>query len=170
MNLKEAIRNFPNFPNEGIIFRDITSILKNPAYLNEALTQMENLLENVEYDVIVSPESRGFIFGVPIAARQNKAFVPARKKGKLPGETLSKSYSLEYGEDVIQIHKDDILAGQKVVIIDDLLATGGTVSAVCDIVEQMGASVAAAVFLIELIELNGADVLKKYTTKSIIRY
>ena len=169
MDLKTVIRDFPDFPKEGILFRDITSLLADPAAFNAAIVQIEALLEGIEYDIIIGPESRGFIFGTPIALRQGKSFVPARKKGKLPGEVFSKTYALEYGEDCIQIHKADVPRGSKVVIIDDLLATGGTASIICDIVEEMGATVEAAVFLIELEGLNGRAALDA-PVKSVLTY
>ncbi|MDR2168077.1 MAG: adenine phosphoribosyltransferase [Clostridiales bacterium] len=160
MNLKEAIRNFPDFPRPGILFRDITSLLKDPAHFSEAISQIEAALNDLDYDIIIAPEARGFIFAAPIAIRQGKGFVLARKKGKLPGEVVSKDYFLEYGMDSIQIHKDDIKPGQKAVIIDDLLATGGTCKGICDIAEQLGAKVLRAVFLIELEGLDGRELLE----------
>ena len=170
MDLKQVVRDFPDFPHEGILFRDIAPILQNPAHFNEAITQMEQMLADVDYDIIIAPESRGFIFSAPIAARQNKSLVPARKKGKLPGEVVSKTYALEYGSDTIEIHKDAIKPGQRVIIIDDLLATGGTAKVICDIVEEMDGKVACALFLIELCDIHGRDVLKGYDVRTILQY
>jgi len=170
MNLKDAIRTFPDFPRPNIMFRDITTILKDPKRFAEAIVQIESLLEGIDYDVIASPESRGFLFGTPMAIKHNKGFIPARKKGKLPGEVLSKTYFLEYGMDSIEIHKDAILPGQKVVIIDDLLATGGTSKGICDIIEELGGKVVCIVYLIELEALNGREQLKDYDVRAVLKY
>ena len=170
IDLKNIIRNFPNFPKEGIIFRDIMPILANPPYFEYAIKQIEKALENVEYDVIVAPESRGFIFAAPIALRQGKPLVLARKKGKLPGDVEKRAYSLEYGEDFIEMQKDAIKPSQKAIIIDDLLATGGTVSCICQMVEGLGGQVTALIFLIELEDLGGKEALQKYNIHSIIKY
>ncbi|MCL2375967.1 MAG: adenine phosphoribosyltransferase [Defluviitaleaceae bacterium] len=170
MDLKQVIRDFPDFPRTGILFRDITTILKDPAHFNSAIVQIEELLEGIEYDLVISPESRGFMFGAPIAARQKKGFVPARKKGKLPGEVIRKTYFLEYGLDAIEIHKDAIQPGQKVVIVDDLLATGGTAKGICDIVEELGGKVVRIAFLIELCSIPGREILKDYDLRTVIKY
>ena len=170
MDLKQAIRDFPDFPRAGILFRDITTILKDPVYFNSAIEQLEQQLEGIDYDLVIAPESRGFMFGAPIAARQQKGFVPARKKGKLPGEVLRKTYFLEYGLDAIEIHKDAIQPGQKAVIIDDLLATGGTAKGICDIVEELGGQVMRIVFLIELCTITGRDILKDYDVRTVLQY
>jgi adenine phosphoribosyltransferase len=171
INLKEAIRNFPDFPRPGILFRDITSILKDPVYFGEAISQIEALLDDLDYDIIIAPESRGFLFGAPIAHNQGKGLILARKKGKLPGPVVSRNYFLEYGMDSIQIHKDDILPGQRAVIVDDLLATGGTCKCICDIVESLGAKVLRSVFLIELEALDGREILEQSCeVKSILKY
>jgi len=131
---------------------------------------MEELLKGVEYDIIISPESRGFIFGTPIAARQNKGFVPARKKGKLPGQATSKTYFLEYGMDTIELHTDSIKPGTKAIIVDDLLATGGTAKGVCDIVQELGGEVVRAVFLIELEAIGGRENLDCCEVKAVLKY
>jgi len=170
MDLKQAIRNFPDFPRPGIMFRDITTILKDPGLFNSSIVQIEELLAEFDYDLVISPESRGFMFGAPTAARQQKGFVPARKKGKLPGEVLTRTYFLEYGLDTIQLHKDAVQPGQKVVIVDDLLATGGTAKGICEIVEELGGQVECIVFLIEISGLGGQEILKDYDVRTIIKF
>ena len=170
MDLKSLVRDIPDFPKEGILFRDITTVLKDADGLYNSVNLMSDKLENVDFDLVVGPESRGFIFGVPIAYNMRKGFVPARKKGKLPHDTISKTYALEYGESVIEIHKDAIKKGQKVVIADDLLATGGTCKAICELIEEVGAEVAAIVFFIELESLRGRENLKGYNIHSILKY
>ena len=168
--IEEYIRSIPNFPEEGIIFRDITSVLEDADGLHLAIDSMQAMLKDVEYDLLLGPESRGFIFGVPIAYNMHKPFIPVRKKGKLPCETISTEYALEYGTATIEMHKDAIKPGQKVVIIDDLMATGGTIEAIIKIVEQLGGIVVKAVFLIELEGLNGRDKLEGYDVDSVIKY
>ena len=148
--LEEYVRSIPDFPEEGIIFRDVTSVLQDADGLHLAISAMQDTLKDVDFDVVVGPESRGFIFGVPIAYNMHKSFVPVRKKGKLPCETISMSYDLEYGSATIEMHKDAIKPGQKVVIIDDLIATGGTIEAIIKLVEQLGGEVVKIVFLMEL--------------------
>ena len=170
MDLKQIIRDFPDFPRTGILFRDITTILKDPAYFNSAIVQIEALLEGIDYDLVISPESRGFMFGAPIASRQMKGFVPARKKGKLPGDVVRRTYFLEYGLDAIEIHKDAVKPGQKVVIIDDLLATGGTAKSICEIVEELGGQVVCIAFLIELCTIKGREILKDYNLQTALQY
>ncbi|MCL2168466.1 MAG: adenine phosphoribosyltransferase [Defluviitaleaceae bacterium] len=171
MDLKAAIRDFPDFPSPGIIFRDITSVLASSEHFGFAVGQMEKLLLDVDFDVIIAPESRGFIFSAPIAISRQKGLVLARKKGKLPGETVEKKYFLEYGMDSIEIHKSDIKAGQKLVIVDDLLATGGTCRGICDIVEELGAKVVKSVFLIELEGLGGRELLEeKCAVEAVLKY
>ncbi|MBE5922617.1 MAG: adenine phosphoribosyltransferase [Lachnospiraceae bacterium] len=158
--IEDYIRTIPNFPEEGIMFRDITTVLQDAEGLKLAIDSMKALVESAECDVIVGAESRGFIFGAPIAYALGKPFVPVRKKGKLPWETISESYALEYGTAEIEIHTDAIKPGQKVVIIDDLIATGGTIAAAINLVERLGAEVTKAVFLLELKGLNGRERLK----------
>lgn len=168
--LEEYVRSIPDFPEPGIIFRDVTSILQDADGLKLAIDSMQECLKDVDVDVIMGAESRGFIFGMPIAYNLHKPFVPIRKAGKLPCETISQSYELEYGEATIEIHKDSIRPGQKVVIIDDLIATGGTVQAATKLVEQLGGQVVKIVFLMELAGLNGREKLKGYDVASVICY
>ena len=168
--LEEYVRSIPDFPEKGIIFRDVTSVLQDADGLHLAINEMDKCLEGIDYDVVVGPESRGFIFGVPIAYNNHKAFVPVRKKGKLPCETISASYDLEYGTAEIEIHKDAIKPGQKVVIIDDLIATGGTIEAAIKLVEQLGGEVVKVVFLMELAGLKGRERLNGYDVASVICY
>ena len=168
--LEEYVRSIPDFPEPGIIFRDVTSILQDADGLRLAIDSMQECLKGVDVDVIMGAESRGFIFGMPIAYNLHKPFVPIRKAGKLPCETISQSYELEYGEATIEIHKDSIRPGQKVVIIDDLIATRGTVQAATKLVEQLGGEVVKIVFLMELAGLNGREKLKGYDVASVICY
>lgn len=170
MDLKTVIRSIENFPQEGIIFRDITPILHNPETLREAIHQMQETLTGQDFSLILGPESRGFIFGVPLAYNLQKGFVPVRKAGKLPYQTVAKTYDLEYGQATIEIHVDAIKPGDKVVIVDDLLATGGTTKAIIDLVESMGGQVVKLVYLIELEFLNGRSALPGYDIHSIIKY
>ena len=153
--LEEYVRSIPDFPEPGIIFRDVTSVLQEADGLQLSINGIMDKLKDVDFDVVVGPESRGFIFGVPVAYNMKKAFVPVRKKGKLPCETVSMEYDLEYGSAVIEMHKDSIKPGQKVVIIDDLIATGGTIEAITKLVEQLGGEVVKIVFLMELAGLEG---------------
>ena len=168
--VEDYVREIPDFPEPGIIFRDVTSVLQDADGLHLAIDAVQGLLEGVEFDAVVGPESRGFIFGVPIAYNLKKAFVPVRKKGKLPCETVECTYDLEYGTATIEMHKDSIKPGQKVVIIDDLIATGGTIEAIIQLVEQLGGEVAKIVFLMELKGLNGREKLKGYDVASVIQY
>ena len=169
-SIEEYVRSIPDFPEEGIIFRDVTSILEDADGLHLAIDLMQEKLRDVDYDLIVGPESRGFIFGVPIAYNMNKAFIPVRKKGKLPCETVEIEYDLEYGSAVIEMHKDSIKPGQKVVIIDDLMATGGTIEAIVKLVEQLGGIVVKIVFLMELEGLEGRKKLEGYDVETVIAY
>ncbi len=168
--IEEYVRSIPDFPEEGIIFRDVTSILEDAEGLHLAIDLMQEKLQDVDFDLVVGPESRGFIFGVPIAYNMNKAFIPVRKKGKLPCETVSVEYDLEYGSAVIEMHKDSIKPGQKVVIIDDLMATGGTIEAIIKLVEKLGGSVVKIVFLMELEGLEGRKKLQGYDVDTVIAY
>lgn len=170
MELKDYVRNIHNFPKEGVQFKDITTVLQDPTGLRLAITDMQKSLVDLDFDIVVAPESRGFIFGVPIAFNTRTAFVPVRKKGKLPYETISETYELEYGTATIEIHKDAIKAGQRVVIVDDLLATGGTLQAIINLVERLGGEVVKICCLIELSELNGRELLKGYDISSSIMY
>ena len=168
--LEEYVRSIPDFPEPGIIFRDITTILQDPDGLHLAIQSMQDKLKDTEFDVVVGTESRGFIFGVPIAYNLHKAFVPVRKKGKLPCETVSMEYDLEYGSAVIEMHKDSIKPGQKVVLVDDLVATGGTIEAAIKLVEELGGEVVKVVFLMELAGLKGRERLKGYAVESVLCY
>ena len=168
--VEDYIRSIPDFPEEGIIFRDVTSILQEADGLHLAIDEMIKLLDGVDFDVIAGAESRGFIFGVPIAYTLNKPFVPVRKAGKLPCATVSKTYDLEYGSATIEMHKDSIKPGQKVVLVDDLIATGGTIEAAAQLVEELGGEVVKIVFLMELAGLHGRDKLAKYDVASVVTY
>lgn len=170
MDLKSKIRNIIDFPKEGINFKDITTLLKDKEGFKYSIKEMAKVLEGVEFDVVVGPEARGFLVGAPLAYETNTGFVPVRKPGKLPAETLSFEYDLEYGTDTLEIHKDAIQPGQKVVIADDLLATGGTVYSAIKMIEKLGGEVVGIVFLIELEFLHGRKKLEGYNTKSIIKY
>ena len=168
--VEDYIRSIPDFPEEGIIFRDVTSILQEADGLHLAIDEMIKLLDGVDFDVIAGAESRGFIFGVPIAYALNKPFVPVRKAGKLPCATVSKTYDLEYGSATIEMHKDSIKKGQKVLIVDDLIATGGTTEAMIKLVEALGGVVVGVVVMMELCGLKGRERLKGYRLDSAIRY
>ena len=168
--VEDYVRSIPDFPEPGIIFRDVTSILQDADGLQLAIDEMQHFVEEVDCDVICGTESRGFIFGMPIAYNLHKPFVPIRKKGKLPCETVSAEYDLEYGKAEIEIHKDAVRPGQKVVLVDDLIATGGTMEASCKLVEQLGGEVVKILFLMELAGLKGREKLAKYDVKSVIRY
>lgn len=168
--MEDYVVSIPDFPEPGIIFRDITSVLQDADGLQLAIDSMQAFINPDEVDVIAGTESRGFLFGAPIAYNLHKPFVLIRKKGKLPRETVSKEYALEYGTAEIEIHKDAIQPGQRVVIIDDLLATGGTLEACNKLVEELGGKVVQNVFLIELAGLNGREKLKGYDVKSVICY
>lgn len=168
--IEEYVRSIPDFPEPGIIFRDVTSILQDADGLQLAIDSMQDFLKDTDVDVIVGTESRGFIFGVPIAYNLHKPFVPVRKKGKLPCETVSMSYDLEYGSAEIEMHRDSIKPGQKVAIIDDLIATGGTIEAAVKLVEELGGEVVKIIFLMELAGLKGRERLAKYDVDSVIVY
>ena len=168
--LKEYIRSIPDFPEKGIIFRDVTSVLQDADALKLSIDELAKRLEGVDFDVIAGAESRGFIFGAPLAYVMHKPFVPIRKKGKLPCETVEKTYDLEYGQDELCVHADAILPGQKVVIIDDLLATGGTVEAIIKMVERMQASVTGVAFVIELDDLKGREKFKDIPVCALTHY
>ena len=168
--LEEYVRSIPDFPEKGIIFRDVTSVLQDAEGFHLAIDTMQELVKDMDYDVVVGAESRGFIFGAPIAYNNKKPFVLIRKKGKLPCETIFENYELEYGTATIEIHKDAIKPGQKVLIVDDLIATGGTTEAMAKLVERLGGEVTGMVFMIELAGLKGRDKLKKYRIESAIVY
>ena len=168
--LEEYVRSVPDFPEPGIIFRDVTSILQDADGLHLAVDRLIDMVKDLDYDVVVGPESRGFIFGVPVAYVQHKSFVPVRKKGKLPCETISTQYALEYGTAEIEMHRDSIKPGQKVVIVDDLIATGGTTEAMIKLIEQLGGTVVKVCFVMELQGLKGRERLKGYEVESAIMY
>ncbi len=168
--IEEYVRSIKDFPKEGIIFRDVTTVLQDADGLQLAIDSMQEKIKDIEFDLVLGPESRGFIFGVPIAYNLHKPFIPVRKKGKLPCETVSMEYELEYGTAEIEIHRDAILPGQKVVIIDDLIATGGTIEAIIKLVEELGGEVAGICFLMELEGLEGRKRLEGYRVESVIRY
>ncbi len=168
--IEEYVVSIPDFPEPGIIFRDVTSVLQDAEGLALAIDLMQEKLKGVEFDLIAGPESRGFIFGVPIAYNLHKPFIPIRKKGKLPRETVSIQYELEYGTAELEIHKDAIRPGQRVVIIDDLIATGGTNEAIVKLIEGLGGKVVKTVFLMELAGLKGREKLAGYNVESVIVY
>lgn len=170
MDLKSTIRVIEGYPIEGVSFKDITTLLKDKEAFNYSLDLLEEALGGLEFDYIVGIESRGFIFGAPLADRLNKGFVPVRKPGKLPGEIEKISYDLEYGNNELEMHKDAIGKGDRVIIVDDLIATGGSAKAAAKLVETLGAEVTAFEFLIELEDLNGRDVLKDYKVISLVKY
>ncbi|MBQ8316805.1 MAG: adenine phosphoribosyltransferase [Lachnospiraceae bacterium] len=168
--VEDYMTSIPDFPKEGIIFRDVTSVLESPEGYHLAIDELNKLLEGLDYDYIAGTESRGFIFGAPLAYMNNKGFIPVRKKGKLPRETVEMSYDLEYGSATIEIHKDSIKPGDKVVLVDDLIATGGTIEASAKLIEQLGGKVVKMIFLIELVDLKGRELLKNYDVASVIQY
>ncbi|MCF6096643.1 adenine phosphoribosyltransferase [Thermovorax subterraneus] len=170
MDLKEKIRIIMDFPKKGISFKDITTLLKDGEAFKIAIKSLADLVRDKEFDLVAGPEARGFIIGAPLAYELGKGFVPARKKGKLPGETIKAEYKLEYGTDVLEMHKDAIEAGQKVLVVDDLLATGGTIFSTIELVERLGGIVTAVAFLIELTDLKGREYLSKYEVISLIKY
>ena len=170
MDLAKTIRDIPDFPKEGILFKDITTLLKNPEALKESIQQMKKLCENQGITKVCGAESRGFIFGVPLAIEIGAGFVPIRKPGKLPAETLSEEYVLEYGTDKIEIHKDAIEKGEKVLFVDDLLATGGTAEASLKLLNKLEADVVSCLFLIELGFLNGREKLQNCPVNSLVVY
>jgi adenine phosphoribosyltransferase len=168
--LKKYIRSIPDFPIKGVMFRDITTLLKEPDGINQTINELVKFADAAKVDKIVGIESRGFIFGSLLAQRLGVGFIPARKPGKLPAETESQTYQLEYGEDSIEIHKDAINRGDKIIIHDDLLATGGTAEATAKLIKKLGGEVVQLSFIIELTFLNGRDKLEGYDIRSIISY
>lgn len=168
--IEDYVISIPDFPEPGIIFRDITGILRDADGLKLSIDKIQEMLEGVEFDAVLGLESRGFIFGMPIAYNLHKAFIPVRKKGKLPRETVSAKYDLEYGTAEIEIHKEDLRPGMKVVIIDDLIATGGTVEAAVKLAENLGAEVVKIAFVMELAGLKGRERLAGYDVESVITY
>ncbi|WP_048187506.1 adenine phosphoribosyltransferase [Methanococcus voltae] len=170
MNLKNEIRIIEDFPKKGVSFKDVTTILKNPKALKYTIKEMSDYIEDKKVDVIVGPEARGFLFGVPIAHKLDLGFIPVRKLGKLPFKTHNIDYDLEYGTDKLEVHIDGIQKGQRVAIVDDLLATGGTALATSRLMEKVGGEVACLNFVIELTELEGRKKLKKYDIQSLVNY
>lgn len=170
MDVKDYIRTIPDFPAKGVMFRDITTVLQDADGFRLAIDELQKLLSDTDFDVLVGIESRGFMFGAPIAYNLHKPFIPVRKKGKLPFDTVEQEYSLEYGSAVIEMHSDAVKPGQRAVIIDDLIATGGTVAAAAKLVEKLGGTVEKAIFLIELPELRGRERLKDYKVGSVLSF
>ena len=168
--LKKCIRSIPDFPKQGILFRDITTLLKNKAAFKKAIDGLAKIIKGKKIDYVVAVESRGFIFGAALAYKLGAGFIPVRKKGKLPAETISASYALEYGTDSLYMHKDALTPNAKVLIVDDLLATGGTAAAACQLTTDLKAKIAGIIFLIELCDLKGRDKLKGYPVYSLIQY
>jgi adenine phosphoribosyltransferase len=170
MDIESTIRDVPDFPKKGIVFKDITTLLKNPIALRDKVQKMLKFCQGKEVDIVVGIEARGFISGALLAYELGCGFVPVRKPGKLPAETISESYTLEYGTNTVEIHTDAIEMGQKVLIIDDLLATGGTAKATCKLVERLGGEIVGLAFIIELLFLKGRDELSKYDIFSVVKY
>lgn len=168
--LKELIRDIPDFPADGILFRDITPVLRDARAFREVVCTMAEKARAMKPDVIVGIESRGFVLGAPVALELGTGFVPVRKIGKLPAETIRAEYALEYGTNIVEIHKDAIVPGERVVIIDDLLATGGTAAASVQLTEELGGQVVGLVFLVELTFLNGRERLGGYPTEALVQY
>ena len=170
MDLKKYIADIPDFPEPGVIFRHVTPLLANKDAYQESIRLISEFAKDKKVDVIVGPEARGFLFGCPVALALHCGFVPVRKPGKLPREVISQSYDLEYGSNEIQMHSDSIQAGQNVLVVDDLLATGGTVEAAISLIEKMGGNVVGTAFLIELEALKGRELLKDYDVFSVLKY
>ncbi|MGN0888714.1 MAG: adenine phosphoribosyltransferase [Kiritimatiellia bacterium] len=168
--LEDYVISIPDFPKPGILFRDVTGVLASGEGFHLAVEEFCRRLERVDFDLVIGMESRGFLFGAPVACRLGKGFVPVRKPGKLPRETIAESYDLEYGQATLEVHKDDIRPGQKIVIVDDLLATGGTAEAAAKLVERLGGTVVKMVFLIELVDLGGRAKLAKYPVDGVIGF
>lgn len=170
MNFKEHIRVIPDFPQAGIRFKDITTLLKDGSVYKAAIDELVEYAKTLDIDVIAGPEARGFVVGAPIAYAMEVGFIPIRKSGKLPAETVTVTYDKEYGQDVLAIHKDAIKPGQRVLICDDLLATGGTIKSTIDLVEKLGGIVVGCLFFIELSYLDGRNVIDGYHVHSLVRY
>ncbi len=169
-NIEEYMRSVPDFPKKGIIFRDMTKALNDKDGLQLVISSLTDFVKDTDFNIIGGIESRGFILGMPIAYEMKKAFLPVRKKGKLPCETIEESYDLEYGSATLEIDKTAIKKGDKVVLVDDIIATGGTMKAACNLVERLGGEVVGILFLMELVDLKGRDVLKDYPVYSVIKY
>ncbi len=170
MDLKQNIRIIEGFPKEGISFKDVTTILKDSSVFKYSVDKVAEHLKDKNVDVVIGPEARGFLFGAPVAYAIGAGFVPVRKKGKLPYDTMAVEYDLEYGTDILEMHKDAIKPGQRVAVVDDLLATGGTIESVVKLIEQLGGEVVSVDFIIELTELNGREKLKGYDVMSLVQY
>jgi len=168
--LEDYVLTIPDFPEPGIMFRDITSVIQDPDGLKMSVDGLVKKASEIDYDLVVGPESRGFIFGVPVAYLTGRGFVPVRKKGKLPRKTISRKYDLEYGQAEVEIHEDAVRPGQKVLIVDDLIATGGSAEAAAKLVEDLGGMVAGMLFVMELAGLKGRERLKDYRVESLITY
>lgn len=168
--LEDYVISIPDFPKPGVLFRDVTGVLASGEGFRLAVDEYCRRLEGIDFDLVLGMESRGFLFGAPVACRLGKGFVPVRKPGKLPRETIAESYDLEYGKATLEVHKDDIHPGQKIVIVDDLLATGGTAEAAAKLVERLGGTVVKMVFLIELVDLGGRARLAKYPVDGVIGF
>lgn len=168
--IEEYVKTIPDFPEPGIMFRDVTSVVESPDGFKLAIDELDSLLDGVDFDLVVGAESRGFIFGAPLAYKRGKGLALVRKKGKLPRETISREYELEYGTAVIELHRDTVLPGQRVVLVDDLIATGGTIEAAAAMVEELGGEVVKIIFLMELMGLEGRKKLAKYNVDSVIKY
>ena len=169
--LEDYVTSIPDFPKPGILFRDVTTIIDNPEGFRMAIDGLSAMIDPSEYDLVIGTESRGFIFGAPVAYKEGKGFILARKKGKLPRETISAEYALEYGTAVLEIHKDAIKPGQRVFVVDDLIATGGTAKAVTELVEKLGGKVVKIGFVLELAGFDARNtVLKDYDVESLISY
>ncbi len=168
--LKDLVRDIPDFPKKGIVFKDITPLLQDPSSMKEIVNKITDHYANQKIDIIVGAEARGFLFGPAVAINLDAGFVPVRKPGKLPYETVSETYELEYGTDTLEIHRDAIKSGDNVLMLDDLLATGGTMAASCKLVESLNGKIAGCAFIIELGFLNGKDLLSKYDVFSLIKY
>jgi adenine phosphoribosyltransferase len=169
-SIEDYIKSIPDFPKPGIVFRDITGILEDADGLKITLDTLYSVLEKIEFDVVAGLEARGFLFGVPIAEHFHKPFVAVRKKGKLPRETVSIDYNLEYEQATVEIHKDSIKPGQKAIIVDDLLATGGTAKAAATLIERLGGKVELCAFVIELFDLKGREKLQGYRIESLVKF
>ncbi len=170
VNLEDRIRDIPDFPQQGVLFKDITPLLQDPATYRSAMDRLAEHYQDANVDVVVGVESRGFIFGAPLAYLLNSGFVPVRKFGKLPSQTVSVEYALEYGTNIVEVHKDAIRPGQRVLIVDDLLATGGTVAAAIELVEKLGGQIAGIAFLVELSYLKGREKLGRDEVFALIQY
>ena len=170
LELGPLIRDVPDFPKKGILFKDITTLLKDPQAFRQSIDELTDLVQGHRPEVVIGMESRGFIFAAPIAYRLGAGFVPVRKLGKLPGEVISTEYDLEYGTNTLELHRDAVDVGQRVLIVDDLLATGGTVSATIELVERLHGQVVAVAFLVELLALQGRDRLQNYEVVSLLKF